>query len=170
MKYIITLILALVMVLPSPAQNNDSRQDERTEGRKDEQKKFDPERYQRELEACIIREACLTKQEAQKFFPLYREMLQKQRAIYMKKNVFDKAAYNDNKAAEAVILAYDERELSIKKLQLQYHKQFIKVMPATKVLKFIRAEERFNRNMMRNFSRPPRQPQQQQHPHHPNKK
>ena len=97
-------------------------------------------------------------------------MLQKQRAIYMKKNVFDKAAYNDNKAAEAVILAYDERELSIKKLQLQYHKQFIKVMPATKVLKFIRAEERFNRNMMRNFSRPPRQPQQQQHPHHPNKK
>ena len=66
MKYIITLILALVMVLPLPAQNNDSRQDERTEGRRDEQKKFDPERYQRELEACIIREACLTKQEAQR--------------------------------------------------------------------------------------------------------
>ena len=84
----------------------------------------------------------------------------------MKKNVFDKAAYSDNKAAEAVILAYDERELSIKKLQLQYHKQFIKVMPATKVLKFIRAEERFNRNMMRNFSRRPHQHQQPQ-PHHP---
>ena len=166
MKYIITLILALATVLPMPAQNNDSRQDERTEGHKDEQKKFDPERYQRELEAFICHEACLTKPEAQKFFPLYREMLQKQRAIYRKKNVFDKAAYSDNKAAEAVILAYDERELSIKKLQLQYHKQFIKVMPATKVLKFIRAEERFNRNMMRNFSRRPHQHQQPQ-PHHP---
>ena len=164
MRYILTLFLALTMVIPLTAQNNEPKQEERTEGHKEEPKKFDPERYQRELEAFICHEACLTKPEAQKFFPLYREMLQKQRAIYMKKNVFDKAAYSDNKAAEAVILAYDERELAIKKLQQQYHKQFIKVVPATKVLKLIRAEERFNRNMMRKFSRQPQQP------HHPNKK
>lgn len=167
MKYILTLFLALAMVIPITAQNNDQKQDERTEGHKEEQKKFDPERYQRELEAFICREACLTKQEAQAFFPLYRQMQQKQRAIYMKKKVFDKAALCDNKAAEAVITAYDERELAIKKLQQQYHKQFIKVMPATKVLKFIHAEERFNRNMMRNFSKRPQQPQPH---HHPNKK
>lgn len=164
MRYILTLLFALAMVVPLSAQNNEPRQEERAEGHKEEQKKFDPERYQRELEAFICREACLTKQEAQAIFPLFREMQQKQRAIYMKKKVFDKAALCDNKAAEAVILAYDERELAIKKLQQQYHKQFIKVVPATKVLKLIRAEERFNRNMMRKFSRQPQQP------HHPNKK
>lgn len=164
MKYILTFIFALTMTFSMSAQNNDSRQDDRQEGQKEEQKKFDPERYQRELEAYLCHEACLTKQEAQVIFPLFREMQQKQRAIYMKKKVFDKAALCDNKAAEAVILAYDERELAIKKLQQQYHKQFIKVVPATKVLKLIRAEERFNRNMMRKFSRQPQQP------HHPNKK
>ena len=152
MKYILTFILALTMALPISACNEDTPQDERQEGQKEEQKeqkKFDPERYQRELEAY------------QAIFPLFREMQQKQRAIYMKKKVFDKAALCDNKAAEAVILAYDERELAIKKLQQQYHKQFMKVIPATKVLKLIRAEERFNRNMMRHFSRRPQQP------HHP---
>jgi hypothetical protein len=164
MKYILTFILALTMALPISACNEDTPQDERQEGQKEEQKeqkKFDPERYQRELEAYLCHEACLTKQEAQAIFPLFREMQQKQRAIYMKKKVFDKAALCDNKAAEAVILAYDERELAIKKLQQQYHKQFMKVIPATKVLKLIRAEERFNRNMMRHFSRRPQQP------HHP---
>lgn len=169
MRYILTLLFALAMVVPLSAQNNEPRQEERAEGHKEEQKKFDPERYQRELEAFICREACLTKQEAQAFFPLYREMQQKQRAIYTKMKVFDKAALCDNKAAVAVINAYDEREIAIKKLQQQYHKQFVKVMPATKVLKFIRAEERFNRNMMRNFSRRPQQPQQPQQQHHPNK-
>ena len=129
-----------------------------------ENRKFSPEKFQAEMEQFITKEANLTPEEAAKFFPLYREMQQKQRAIYMKKKVFDKAALCDNKAAEAVILAYDERELAIKKLQQQYHKQFIKVVPATKVLKLIRAEERFNRNMMRKFSRQPQQP------HHPNKK
>lgn len=156
MKYILTFILALTMAFPISACNEDTPQDERQEGQKEEQKKFDPERYQRELEAYLCHEACLSKQEAQAIFPLFREMQQKQRAIYMKKKVFDKAALCDNKAAEAVILAYDERELAIKKLQQQYHKQFMKVIPATKVLKLIRAEERFNRNMMRHFSKPPK--------------
>ena len=153
------------MTLPMSAWNDDAQQDEQKEVQKEEQKKFDPERYQRELEAFLTHEACLTKQEAQAFFPLFREMQQKQRAIYMKKKVFNKAAFCDNKAAEAVIIAYDEREIAIKKLQQQYHKQFIKVIPATKVLKLIRAEERFNRNMMRNFSRPPKMP----HNQNPNK-
>ena len=78
MRYILTLFLALTMVIPLTAQNNEPKQEERTEGHKEEPKKFDPERYQRELEAFICREACLTKQEAQAFFPLYRQMQQKQ--------------------------------------------------------------------------------------------
>lgn len=161
MRYLLTLILSLVFALYLPAQGNGPHPDDRQDApQKEEQKKFDPERYQRELEEYITKEACLCKNEAQAFFPLLREMQQKQRAIYNKMKVFNKEAFSDNKAAEAVIIAYDERELQIKQLQQQYHKKFVKVVPATKVLKAIRAEERFNRNMMRNMSRNRHQNQQ----------
>lgn len=163
MRYLLTLIISLAFTMYLPAQNNGPHPDNKQEAQKDDPKKFDPERYQRELEAFITKEACLCPDEAKVFFPLLREMQKKQRAIYMKQKVFDKAAFTDNKAAAAVILAYDERELAIKKLQQQYHKQFVKVIPATKVLKAIHAEERFNRNMMRGFSRN-NKPQ-----YHPNK-
>ncbi|MBQ1773360.1 MAG: hypothetical protein IIZ97_03825, partial [Prevotella sp.] len=42
------------------------------------QQKFDPERYQADLEQFITSEACLTPQESARFFPVYREMMKKQ--------------------------------------------------------------------------------------------
>ena len=44
--------------------------------------KFSPEKYQAELEQFITSEAGLSAQEAADFFPLLREMQEKQRAIY----------------------------------------------------------------------------------------
>ena len=46
------------------------------------QEKFSPEKFQADLEQFITNEACLTPQEATKFFPLYREMQKKQRSVY----------------------------------------------------------------------------------------
>lgn len=154
MKHLLTLILASFLAISIHAQNDGQRQEAKADGQKQEQRaKFDPEQYQRNLEAFITKEAGLCPEEARVFFPLLREMQQKQRAIYKKQKAFDKAAFYDNKVAESVIFASDERDLEIKKLQQQYHKQFVKVIPATKVLKAIHAEERFTRNAMRNFSR-----------------
>lgn len=115
--------------------------------------KFDPARYQRDLEAFITKEARLTPQEAQAFFPLYRELQAKQRAIYMKQKKLDKAMFIDNKVAMEAIRNHDAQEIEIKKLQQTYHNRFLKVIPATKVLICIHAEERFNRNMMRNMAK-----------------
>ena len=47
----------------------------------DEPQKFSPEKFQAEMEQFITQEACLTPEESAKFFPLLREMHQKQRAI-----------------------------------------------------------------------------------------
>lgn len=43
---------------------------------------FTPERFQAELEQYITRKAGLSPKEASEFFPLYSEMLRKQRSIH----------------------------------------------------------------------------------------
>ena len=48
-------------------------------------KPFDPAKFQADLEQFITVEACLTPSEAAAFFPLYREMTRKQRALYEQK-------------------------------------------------------------------------------------
>ena len=49
-----------------------------------QQQRFSPEKYQADLEQYITKEACLTPKEASAFFPLFREMQKKQRALYNK--------------------------------------------------------------------------------------
>lgn len=122
----------------------------------DERGHFDPKRYNEEIESFITRGANLTKDEAKAFFPLLRELKEKQRAIFKQQKKMDKSAFNDNAAAKEAITTFDERELEMKKLQQQYHQKFLEVLPATKVLKCIHAEERFNRGMMRGMGRPPK--------------
>lgn len=115
--------------------------------------RFDPEKYQRDLEAYITKHAHLTEQEAQNFFPLFREMQQKLRTIYMNNKKYNRAAFTDNKVALEAISNHDSQEIKIKKLQQEYHNRFLKVLPATKVLMCIYAEEAFNKIMMRNIGR-----------------
>ena len=43
---------------------------------------FDPKRFEAELEQYITTHASLTPQEASKFFPVYRQMMKKQRALF----------------------------------------------------------------------------------------
>lgn len=156
-KAALFIIVALLGITPCLAQNfqYDQRpphdQRERRDGRPDF-KRFNPEEYQRKLEAHITKFAGLTTQEAQKFFPLFREMQQKQRAIFMKQKKRDMSMFSDNKAAFEAINHHDEAEIQIKKLQQYYHRRFTKVLPASKVLKCIVAEDVFNRKMMRGFA------------------
>ena len=42
---------------------------------------FDPKKFQAELEQYITTQACLTPEESAKFFPVYRQMMKKQRQI-----------------------------------------------------------------------------------------
>ena len=103
-KAALFLIIALLGITPCLAQTfqydqcpqRDQR--ERRDNRHDP-KKFNPEEYQRKLEAHITKFAGLTIQEAQRFFPLFREMQQKQRAIFMKQKKRDWSMFSDNKAA-----------------------------------------------------------------------
>ena len=116
--------------------------------------KFDPVRFEAELEQFITTEAGLSPQEASAFFPLYREMQKKQRVIFdeMKRNRH--VDINDNAACRESIEMHDKMEIQIKELQQQYHSKFMKLLPATKVLSIIRAENNFHRQTFKRMAKP----------------
>ena len=70
MKRLQLLFFAFAFALCLPAQ----------EVNKPEQ--FSPEKFDAELRQFITNEAKLTEQEAAKFFPVYKEMQAKQRAVF----------------------------------------------------------------------------------------
>lgn len=114
-------------------------------------KKFDPARFEADLEKFITAEARLTQSEATKFFPLYREMRQKQMTYFKKdRDLFRNTKTTDKKACEKTIREHDANEIAIKKIQSTYHSKFLKVLSPTKILQIIKAEDKFHRQL---FSR-----------------
>lgn len=123
------------------------------------QEKFSPEKFQVELEQFITREASLTPEECAKFFPLYREMQQKQRAVYKQMRELGRNKPADEASCKQAVQKRDALELEQKRIQQTYHDKFFRVLPASKVYDVIRAEDRFHRFAFRNFSNRPRQSQ-----------
>ena len=116
-----------------------------------ETRKFSPEKFQAEMEQFITKEANLTPEEAAKFFPLFREMQQKQRAIFAKvrKEGFVKPV--DDASCRKLVERRDANELEQKKIQQLYHQKFFTVISPSKVFDVLIAEERFHRRAFRNW-------------------
>ena len=117
--------------------------------RAEEQQKFSPEKFQADLEQFITQEASLTADEAAKFFPIYREMQSKQRAVYKQMKDLGKNKPTDDKACRKAVEKRDELELEQKRICQSYHAKFFEVLPASKVYDVIRAENRFHRRALR---------------------
>ena len=118
----------------------------------EEQQKFSPEKFQAGLEQFITNEAGFTTEEAAKFFPLYREMQQKQRVAYNKMRELFKAP-SDEASSKRAIQRRDELEIELKRIQQTYHNKFLKVVSASKVYKTIIAEDKFHRRAFRNWGK-----------------
>lgn len=110
---------------------------------------FNPAKFEADLEQFITREACLSPLEASKFFPIYRQMMKKQRMLFDEMRRYRQINPKDNKACENAIHRQDELDIQIKQLQQEYHTRFMYVLPASKVLSVIKAEEKFHRQMFR---------------------
>lgn len=111
--------------------------------------KFDPQRFQADLEQFITSEAALTPQEAAAFFPVYREMMEKQRTLFVQagKNRYVKPV--DDEGCRKAIEQSDDIDLRIKELQQQYHKRFMKILNPRKVYDVLKAENRFHRQALK---------------------
>ena len=113
--------------------------------------KFDPAKFEAEQQQFITKAAGLTDREAARFFPLFREMQAKQRAIYerQRKLGFKKPA--DEKGCAESIRQRDQIDLELKQIQQNYHNKFLRVMPASKLWEVLQAEDRFFRMKLRSW-------------------
>lgn len=134
-KLLFSTIIMLMVVLGASAE---------------EQQKFSPEKFQAALEQYITTEAGLTNEEAAKFFPLYREMQQKQRVVYNKIHELFKLPH-DEASCKRAIQRRDQLEIELKQIAQTYHNKFLRVIPASKVIGTIVAEDKFHRRAFRKF-------------------
>lgn len=118
-----------------------------------EQRGFNPQRFEAEMEQFIVTEAGLSPQEAAAFFPVYKEMQGKQRMLFNKMRRYRHIDTRDNAASLEAIKNMDSIDLQMKKLQQKYHLKFCDVLPAGKVLLVIKAEEKFHRQAFKKIWR-----------------
>lgn len=117
--------------------------------------KFDPQQFQANMEQFITTEAALSPKQAEAFFPVYREMQKKQRVLFDQQRRLRHIKPTDEAGCREAIQKSDDCELQLKEIQLQYHKKFMKILPASKVYDVLRAEEKFHRQIfgMNRFGR-----------------
>lgn len=137
-KYMMTLIL-LLTVMVTGAQ---------------EKKKFSPEKFNVAMEEFIQKKAELTQQEADKVFPMLREMHKKQRAIYRKQHEMGKNKPADEAGCAAMVEEYDKVNIELKQIEKCYHKKMMQEVPASKVYEIIKAEYQFHRHWMKGARQP----------------
>lgn len=106
---------------------------------------FDPKRFDAEMEQFITTEACLSPGEAAKFFPVYRKMMKKMRLIFDESRRMRHIDLSDNEACAKAINRQDELDIELKQLQQEYHVKFMSILPAGKVMRILKAEEKFHR-------------------------
>ncbi len=111
--------------------------------------KFNPEQFEADLERFIVVEAGLSPVESARFFPVYREMRKKQMAIFFEDKEFRHVDASNESACAAAIHRHDDNDLELKKIQEDYHNRFLKILPASKVYRIIRAEDNFHRRLFR---------------------
>lgn len=138
MKKTLLIIICLLTAISSFAQKQ----------------RFDPEKFEAELERYIVIEAGLTPVEAARFFPVYREMRQRQLAIFFEDKNFVHVDETNPVACTQAIRSHDDNDLKMKKLQKEYHERFLKILTPQKVLRVIRAEDKFHREAFRKACKP----------------
>lgn len=116
-------------------------------------RKFDPAKFEADLEQFVATEAALTPQEAAAFFPLYREMRRKQLAFFGEDRRLSTIDESDDKACADAIRRRDDNDLEIKRLQQVYHDKFMRVLSPSKVFRVIKAEDKFHRQLFKRHTR-----------------
>lgn len=123
--------------------------------RQNREPQFDPQKFQQMVEEELTRTAELTPEEAKAVLPLYTEMRQKQRELGKKVAELKKTCGSDEKANADAVNKICNLKVDMAELERSYCKKMLKVLPAGKILKLMRAEDEIHRKMVQR-SRPRR--------------
>lgn len=146
MKRLSVILLMFALILGTfnsiQAQNNKER--------------FSPCEFIKRMESFIVREACLSPQEAEAFFPLFHEMHNKQRGINWKiqelKNRTLATNASDKEYAN-VIKEISKLKIESAELEDTYYRKLCKAVSAKKVHLALKAEDDYHRKMLMRFGR-----------------
>ena len=116
------------------------------------QGKFDFNKIKVEAHSFMTKEAGLSAQEAARFFPVYDEMRDKQRGYFDKLRAIHSSKPSSEREAREAIEKADGYEIQLKQIEQRYHKEMLKVLPATKLLRVLEAERRFHRQTFRKMA------------------
>lgn len=139
MKRFVVMMLMFVACIAVSAQNNHNNGN-------NPYPQFDPKKFEAGLEEFVVKEAGITQQEAGRFLVIYREKRKKEVESMeaMRKHRSGKPT-NEKEWAEQ-LKAHDNMEIQLKKIQQEYHNKMLRVIPASKVVKVVFAEERYHRD------------------------
>ena len=140
-KVVAITVMLLMLVLSAEAQQQ-------------QHKRFSPEQFDAELQQFIVQEAHLTPQESARFFPVYKEMQQKQRKLFGQQRRQGKIKPQDEAGCLKAIQEHDNIDVELKRIQQTYHNEFLDILPASKVYDVIKAEDHFHRRMLKRWSKP----------------
>jgi hypothetical protein len=122
---------------------------------------FNKQEFRQRMQGFITKEASLTEEEANAFFPIYNEYKDKQRQIHMSINKLKKNTpnSNDEKAYEKCLMEIARLNAEVAGLDSVYYKKICKAISAEKFYKILNIEDRMHRRMLQNYNR--RQPARQ---------
>lgn len=115
---------------------------------------FSPAEYAKQQREFITKNAELTSDEADAFFPIFNELQQKKRELNRETRRFMREAAGPDASDEQSLKAIEaqaETNIKIAELEKEYLQKFKEVLPATKILKVQNAEEQFNSQILKDI-------------------
>ncbi|MBR5706243.1 MAG: hypothetical protein IKX55_01585 [Bacteroidaceae bacterium] len=172
MKQFITIV-CLLLTLSVSAQNR--RPNGNPNGNPNASGQFSPAEYAQQQREFFTKNAQLTQEEADAFFPIYNELQQKKRELNREARRIMRQEAGAEPSEEQCLKAIEARaetNIKIAELEKEYLKKFKEVLPASKILKVQNAEEQFNSQILKDIQQSrghqfqqvqqrPGQPQQQ---------
>lgn len=115
-------------------------------------RRFSPQEYIKKQEAFIIRETKLSPAEAANFFPLFHSMNNELRKTdRASRQLLRKARTEEliDEQYKKILDGMDQLEAEKVRITTEYHKKFLKVLDAKKVIRVIESSRHFERAMLR---------------------
>lgn len=144
-RILFTIVIAIIAITNITAQEQQKRE---------KRKKFSPKEFQARQKEFITKEAQLTVEEAEKFFPIFFE-LQKEKWLIneetRKKVGFKRGEQFSDEQCLQFVNELANAKIRTAELEKAYIDKYLQVIPACKILRVQHAEEHFQRHMLKNM-------------------